>query len=376
MKKLIVLGAGPIGSAAAIDLSKQYSVTVVDKDSHKLNLLRENYPIKTIISDLSSEIKIQEIIIDYDLVIGALPGYMGYKTLHSVIAEGKDIVDISFLAENPFDLDKLAKERKVTAVVDCGISPGLSNIILGYHNDRMEIEKYNCLIGGLPFKKEWPFNFKAFFSPIDVIEEYTRPAREVENGKVITKEALSGLEIIEFDEVGELEAFYTDGLRTLITTMNIPSMTEKTLRYPGHTELMKVFRETGFFSSEEIKFGSNKVKPVDVTAKLLFPFWEPDEHQEEFTVLQMLIKGREEGSKKEYVYKLFDRYDKESNTTSMARTTGYTCAAVASLILNGEFSRKGVCPPEYVGADERCYEKVLDYLLRRKIKIESDEISL
>ena len=200
MKKVVVLGGGMIGSVIARDLSDEYNVTVVDKDSHKLNILKESSSVRTIISDLNSEIKVQEIIIDYDLVICALPGFMGFKALKSIISEGKDVVDFSYSPEEPFQLDPIAIEKNVTAVVDCGISPGLSNLVLGYHNDRMKVRNYRCMIGGLPFKKEPPFNYKAFFSPTDVIEEYTRPARIVEYGKLVTKDAMTDSEIIEFEK--------------------------------------------------------------------------------------------------------------------------------------------------------------------------------
>jgi lysine 6-dehydrogenase len=373
MKKIIVLGAGMIGSAIAVDLSSDYEVTVVDKDSHKLNSLKEGHSLRTIIADLSTEIKIQEMIIDYDLVICSLPGFMGYKTLHSVISEGKDIVDISFLPQDTFKLDELAKENQVTAVVDCGISPGLSNIILGYHNRKIEIEEYKCMIGGLPFKKEWPFYFKAFFSPLDIIEEYTRPARFVKNGKIIIMEALSEPEIIELPEVGKLEAFNTDGLRSLLTTMKIPNMIEKTLRYPGHINVMKMFRETGFFGQDEVIIKGEKVKPIELTSKLLFPPWKPDEDEKEFTIMNMIIRGNEDGKQKELVYNLFDKFDEATKTTSMARTTGYTCTSVARLILNGDFNRKGINPPEYIGAEPECYEKVMTMLKEKNININFEE---
>ena len=373
MKKVVVLGAGMIGSAMAIDLSSDYEVTVVDRDSHKLNILSEEHSIRTIIADLSTEIKIQEMIIDYDLVVGSLPGFMGYKTLHSVIGEGKDIVDISFLPQDTFKLDELAKENEVTAVVDCGISPGLSNIILGYHNQLMNIEEYKCMIGGLPYKKEWPFYYKAFFSPLDVIEEYTRPARIVKNGEVLTLEALSEPEIIDFPEVGKLEAFNTDGLRTLISTMKIPNMVEKTMRYPGHIEVMKILRETGFFGNDELSIKGDKIKPIELTSRLLFPHWKPDEDEKEFTILNMKIVGTENGKQKELVYNLFDKFNDETKTTSMARTTGYTCTSVARLILEGKFNRKGINPPEYIGADPKCYKKILSMLKEKNININFEE---
>jgi saccharopine dehydrogenase-like NADP-dependent oxidoreductase len=373
MKKVAVLGAGMIGSAIARDLSDEYNVTVVDKDSHKLNILREDSSIRTIISDLNSEIKIQEIIIDYDLLICALPGFMGFKALKSIVSEGKNIVDISFTPEDPFQLDSVAIEKNVTAVVDCGISPGLSNLVLGYHNEKMEINNYKCMIGGLPFKKELPFMYKAFFSPIDVIEEYTRPARIVKEGKIVTKDAMTDSEIIEFKNIGKLEAINTDGLRTLLKTMKIQNMVEKTLRYPGHIELMKIFKEIGLFSSEEIDIGGKSIKPVALTSKLVFPFWTPEETEEDFTILQFSICGKSDGKNVEHLYTIFDRCDSKTHTSSMARTTGYTCCAVARFILEGKYNRKGICPPEYLGADENCYKDVLSYLSKKGITINHTE---
>lgn len=373
MKKVVVLGGGMIGSVIARDLSDEYNVTVVDKDSHKINVLKESSSVRTIISDLSSEIKIQEIIIDYDLVICALPGYMGFKALKSIVSEGKNVVDFSFSSEDPFQLDAIAIEKNVTAVVDCGISPGLSNLVLGFHNDRMKIQNYKCMIGGLPFKKEWPFEYKAFFSPIDVIEEYTRPARIIEDGKLVTKEAMTDSEIVEFETIGKVEAVNTDGLRTLIKTMKIPNMVEKTIRHPGHIEMMKIFREIGLFNTEEIDISGKTVKPIEVTSKLIFPFWLPSENEEDFTVLQFSIDGEIDGKNVEHVYNLFDRYDAETKTSSMARTTGYTCCAVARFVLEDKYSRKGICPPEYLGVDENCYKNVLAYLSNKGITINHTE---
>jgi saccharopine dehydrogenase-like NADP-dependent oxidoreductase len=369
MKKVVVLGSGMIGGLIARELSGEYNVTVVDRDAHKLNMLRENTPIRTIISDLSSGIKIQEIIIDYDLVVCALPGFMGFKALKSIIYEGKNVVDISFSPEDPFQLDQMAVEKNVTAVVDCGISPGLSNLVLGYHNQRAKVLGYKCMIGGLPISKEWPFQYKAFFSPIDVIEEYTRPARVVENGKPVIKDALSDPEIIEVESAGKLEAFNTDGLRTLLRTMKIPNMVEKTLRYPGHLELMKIFREIGLFSSKEIDLGGKTIKPIDLAAKLIFPFWAPADNERDFTLLLISISSEDDNDLTEHSYKIFDRYDEETNSSSMARTTGYTCCAAARLILEGKYDRRGICPPEYIGTDENCYNEVLSFLTVKGIEV-------
>ena len=367
MKKIAVLGAGMVGSAIIGDLSGQFDVTAIDLSVERLDEVKKNYYVKTLIADLTSEASIRNAVSDSDLVVCAVPGFMGFETLRSIINIGKNVVDISFFNRNPFELDELAKIKNVTAVIDCGISPGLSNIVLGYLNQRVKIESYECYVGGLPFKKEYPFNYKAPFSPIDVIEEYIRPARMKTNGEVILKEALSEIEEIEFSEAGILEAFNTDGLRTLLMTMEIPNMLEKTLRYPGHAEIMKIFRTTGLFSSEEVKIGSNKIKPVDLSSQLLFSHWKPDVNEKEFTVLRLKIVARDKSIKKEYIFDLFDKYDEKTSTSSMARTTGYTCTSTARLILNDDFSRKGICPPEFIGSEPGCYQKVISMLEEKNI---------
>lgn len=368
MKKIIVLGAGMVGRAMAIDLCKDYDVSSADISDENLSRL-SSFPITTVKADLRDAGKINEIIADKDLVIGAVPGFMGFETFKTVITAGKNTSDISFFDEDPFLLDDLAKEKNVTAVMDIGVAPGMDNIILGYHNKRMQVEDFVCLVGGLPAARIWPYEYKAPFSPIDVLEEYTRPARFVKDGKTVIKPALSEPELMEFNNIGTLEAFNSDGLRSLIKTMpHIPNMIERTLRYPGHIELMKVFRESGFFSKEEIEIKGNKIRPLDLTSKLLFPQWKLGDEEHEFTVMRVIVSGKENGKQITYTYDLFDKYDPSTKTSSMARTTGYTCTGAARLILENKFTRKGVSTPEFVGEDENNFRDMLDYLSKRGIQ--------
>ena len=271
MKKIIVLGAGLVGGVMAEDLSKNHEVTSVDISQKNLDKLKSNN-IKKICLDISKSKSLKNVIKDFDLVIGAVPGFMGYKMMQDVIEAKKNIVDISFYPEDPFGLDDLAKKNNVVAVMDCGVAPGMGNVIFGHHDRSMKISDYECLVGGLPVKREWPYEYQAVFSPIDVIEEYIRPARFIQNKKLIIKEALSETELIEFEEIGTLESWNSDGLRSLIKTMpHVPNMIEKTLRYPGCVEYLKVLRASGFFSHKEIEVNGTKIKPIDLTSKLLFP---------------------------------------------------------------------------------------------------------
>ena len=361
MANIIILGSGLVGSVMAKDLAKQHNVTSVDISKEQLNKLEG---INTICADISDTKILQKIIQEFDLVIGAVPGFMGYKMMKDVIQAKKNIVDISFYPEDPFSLNDMAKENKVIAVMDCGVAPGMGNIIFGHHNLNMQITDYECLVGGLPEKREWPYEYQAVFSPIDVIEEYIRPARYVKNHKIITKEALSDTELVNFDEIGTLESWNSDGLRTLIKSMDhVPNMIEKTLRYPGCVEYLKVLRESGFFSYQEIEINGTMIKPIEMTSKLLFPKWKMEEGDKDFTIMRIIIKGVNNGKKTTHQYDLLDRF--RDNTISMARTTGFTCTAVANLILSKQYNRIGISPPEYLAEH---FNFILNYLSERKVK--------
>ena len=362
MKKIVVLGCGLVGRVIAEDLSQYHQVTSVDISRKNLDKIHSPN-ISKACKDVSDISVLNHVIKDCDLVVGALPGFMGFETMKRVIMAKKNIVDISFYPEDPFGLDKLAKENNVIAIMDCGVAPGMGNIIFSHHDKMMEITDYECLVGGLPKKREWPFEYQAVFSPIDVIEEYIRPARYVQNKSLIIKEALSDAELVEFDEIGTVESWNSDGLRTLIETMNhVPNMIEKTLRYPGCVEYLKVLRECGYFSYDPVEINGNKVRPIDLTAKLLFPKWQMKEGDEDFTIMRIKISGKEKGKTTTYTYSLLDRF--QNNTISMARTTGFTCAAVANLVLENKFTKMGISPPEFLGDH---FKEVNSYLKNRNV---------
>ncbi|MFN3562438.1 MAG: saccharopine dehydrogenase family protein [Chloroherpetonaceae bacterium] len=368
MKHILVLGAGMVGRTIAQDLSKDGEVTAADLRVENLSKLPES--IHKLQLDVTDELALKQAVKKFDLVIGAVPGFLGFQTARCVIEAGKNLVDISFFAENCFDLDELAKRRRVTAVVDCGIAPGLGNIMLGYWNKKMQVHSFVCYVGGLPCERTYPFEYKSPFSPIDVIEEYTRPARLMENGHIVTKPPLSEPEILTFPEIGSLEAFNTDGLRSLLFTMkHIPNMKEKTLRYIGHSEKIKLLQAAGFFSEEELVIHGVKIKPRDFTSQVLFKAWELKEDDDELTLLKIEIEGTQKGKKKRLRYLLFDRTDHQAGQSSMSRTTGFTCAAVARLVLSGKYKRKGISPPEFIGQDEKNFEFVVSELKKRKVKL-------
>jgi saccharopine dehydrogenase-like NADP-dependent oxidoreductase len=367
--KITVLGAGRIGATIALDLAQggEFQVAVVDVSEPALARLGAR-GMAVRCQDLGQADQVRAAVADADLVVGAVPGSMGFRTLEAVLEAGKDVVDISFFEEDPFRLDALARERGLTALVDCGVAPGCDNLILGdLERDLERVTRFECLVGGLPLVRTLPFEYKAGFSPVDVLEEYTRPARYLAHGQVVVAPALSELELIDFPGVGTLEAFNTDGLRTLLHTVAAPFMKEKTLRYPGHAEKMRLLWEAGFLGRSPVRAGDAWVVPAEVTASLLFPLWRMEEGDEDFTLMRVVVEGMKDDSPVRRQFDLLDRYDRATGTTSMARTTGHACAAAVRLVASGRYRRKGISPPEYLGREAGCWPFIRTELARRGV---------
>lgn len=367
---IIILGAGLIGLPMALDLQKdnQFNVTLCDIDKQKLDRVSSEYNIDTLQADLTEVHSIQKVVANADMVLNAVPGFMGFATLKTVIEAGKNVVDITFFPEDLFDLDELAKVRGVIAISDIGVAPGMSNILSSYADHQLDqTESIRIYVGGLPKVREWPWEYKAVFSPIDVIEEYSRHARFIKNGREIVMPALSDAELIDIDGVGTLEAFNSDGLRSLMKTIDCPDMVEKTMRYPGHIDKIKVLQDTGFFSEEEVEVSGKMIRPLDLTTSLLFPKWEFKKGDEDITVMKIIVAGQKDKRAVRYEWSLYDEYDPQSGVHSMARTTGYTATAAVRMIAAGLYDRKGVSPPEYIGKCAECVEFILKCLRERGV---------
>ncbi len=356
-QKVVVLGAGRVGKVIAADLSKEFEVTSADVNQNALDSLSSRYRVKTRFTDLGNPQAVGDAIGEADLVICAVPGHMGFRTLKTIIERGKNVVDISFFAEDAFDLDELALQGNVTAAVDCGVGPGIPDYLAGLLASQMQIDDLEFMIGGLHFSRTGPNQYLPTFSPSDVWEEYTRPARYVKGGKTIVMPPLSEPELVEFRVGGHeltLEAFNTDGLRTLITTMDgrIPNMKEKTLRFPGHIAYIQELQATG--------------QPWKPDA------WKPGDDEDEFTLMRINIRGMESGQPKRISYTLLATFDKETRMSSMSRATGYSCTGVARCVLDGSYRRPGISPPSYIGEAPGCAERIFAHLRARGIQFERD----
>lgn len=370
MRRISVLGAGLVGSLMAKELAAdgRFEVTAFDRDEGALARLSGLPRLETRRGDLAASAEVARAVAAADVVVGALPGRLGHVVLKSAIEAGRPVADIAFAPEDPLSLDGLAKSAGVPAIVDCGVSPGLSNMAAGRAESLLdETESIRIYVGGLPLTRVRPWEYRIVFSGADVIEEYTREARIRENGSTVVKPALSEVEEIEFPRVGTLEGFNTDGLRTLLVTSKARSIREKTLRYPGHAALMRTLREAGFFSAEPVEAGGVRLAPRALTEKLLFAAWKRPGGEEEFTLLRVVCEGKTGGRRAVRTYDLFDRTDTRTGETSMARTTGFPCVIAALWLAEGRFREPGVFPPELLGRRVDLWDDMIAGLAARGV---------
>ncbi|MFZ0966205.1 MAG: saccharopine dehydrogenase family protein [Candidatus Bathyarchaeia archaeon] len=379
--KVLILGCGNIGSVAAEDLDKSLSsiqVVVADKNETRAKDVAERIGkgnVSWIQLDVTNHSKLANALKDFDLVMGFLPGKLGYRLTKACIDAGKDLVDVSYMSENPLALTDNAIKASVIIVPDCGLAPGISNILVGHAAAELDkVQAVHIMVGGLPEKPVPPLDCVITWSPENLIDEYMRKARIVKEGKIIEVEALSGLEEIEFPEFGKLEAFYTDGLRTLPQTItDAYDMWEKTLRYPGHAEKIKLLKTLGFFEEEQIDVDGVAVSPRKLTVKLFEQKLRKPEIKD-IVALKVEVSGVKNGMQTRYVYHLLDHYDEKRGITAMARTTAYSASIIAQFMLKKALKEKGVVPTEKIGKNNALFQLFLDELEKREIRIAEEKM--
>lgn len=364
MVKVAVLGGGLVGTPMALDLNKDENISVKLADINSNHLKRaQSEGIECYEINILEEGKLEDFVSDVDYVINALPGEVGYQSLKRAVLAGKSGVDIAFYPEDFSELQEIALEKGVSWVVDMGVAPGMSHLLAAYGTTLLdETHDIKIYVGGLPKDTHSFWQYKAPFSPSDVIEEYTRSARFVRDGEEVNMPALSNTEIIEFPVVGALEAFNSDGLRSLIKSLKVENMIEKTLRYPGYVDKINVLKEAGLFSIKEKVINGVKIKPLDFISSLLFDQWKLGEEEVDFTIMQIRVKGVFNEVEKTIVYDLYDEYCPKTKIHSMARTTGYTATSVLTCMMDGLFNLPGVHPPEMLAFHENLVVEILNRL--------------
>ncbi|HVO36538.1 MAG TPA: saccharopine dehydrogenase family protein [Candidatus Acidoferrum sp.] len=375
--KVLVVGCGNIGSVAAEDLAKSrksVDVVVADYDKTRAEAVARKIGTDNVSAmqlDVTKPDVLQRTLKGSDIVMGFLPGDLGFRLMEACIDACVNLVDVSFGAEDPLRLDEKAVKAGVTVIPDCGLAPGISNLLVGHAVAQLEeVESVHIMVGGLPEKPVPPLGYVITWSPESLIDEYTRKARIVQRGRQVSVDALTGLEVVDFPGVGELEAFLTDGLRTLISTVEAGDMWEKTLRFPGHADRIRAFEQLGFFDEKEVDVGSVKVSPRKLTVKLLGQkLGTSDAH--DIVVLSVEVAGVKDRKGVCHAYRLLDFYDRKHDVTAMARTTAYPASIVAQLMLDDTIKDKGVVPPEEIGMHDELFSKIMTELEKRDVTIET-----
>jgi saccharopine dehydrogenase-like NADP-dependent oxidoreductase len=295
--------------------------------------------------------------------------------MKAAIEAETDMVDVSYMSEAPATLDEEAVQKNVTIIPDCGVAPGLSNILVGYSKTQLDqVNEVKIMVGGIPDTPVPPLGYTITWSVEGLIDEYVRPVKIVKNGRINEVPPLTGLEEVEFPGLGKLEAFYTDGLRTLIDTIpSVELMWEKTLRYPGHVSKINLLKDLGFFSEEPIEINGNPVTPREISSTLLGKkLWMPEVN--DLLVMRIEVIGFLNGERICLTHQLMDSFDEEKNVSAMGRTTAYTASTVSGLLIKGLIKRKGVFPPELLGANNELSQIFFKDLKEKGITIESRKI--
>lgn len=378
--KIIVLGCGNIGTVATKDLAEslpQAEIVMADMNKSRAEeatskIGQDN--VSWVQTDASSYSELVSAIKKFDLAVGTLPGTLGFQACKASISAKVDMVDVSYMPEDVMALNKAALKAKVCVVPDCGMSPGLGNILVGRAISKLDqVESVHMLNGGLPEKPVPPLGYIITWSVKDLIDMYSRKVNIVKDGKLTQVEAMSGLEEITFPSVGKLEAFYTDGLRTLLHTVkDTREMWEKTLRYSGHVEKIKLLKTLGFFDEKPIEIENIQIRPREIAAKLLERKLKKPEIPD-IVAMHVEVGGLKDGKKVMYAFHMLERYDKKRKVTAMARTTAYTTSVVAQLVAKKAIEEKGVIPPEKLGMNEKLYEKFMDMMKRRRIVVKESK---
>jgi len=370
--KILTIGCGYIGSVLVRHLSERIpsaEIAVSDENREAImkaisSIGRGNVkPLQLNIHDYDRLVKVAE---DFDILVGLAPGRLGYKTVEAAIDAGVNMVDLSYMQEDPMTLNDRALKAGVTVIPDCGVAPGLSHILVGRAVSMLDkVKNVIILVGGIPQNRIPPLDYKVTWCVEDLIEEYVRRPKIVKNGKTIEAEALDGLEEVDFPGIGKLEAFYTDGVRTLHHSIKgVENMWEKTLRYPGHAEKIKLLRDLGFFDETLI----DGVSPRSLTIRVLERKLSLPEIKD-LVAMRVDVDGVKNGREICYSYILIDYYDDERKVTAMGRTTAYTASAVIQLLARGEIKEAGVIPPERLGMDRKCFERIMEELERDGIRV-------
>jgi saccharopine dehydrogenase-like NADP-dependent oxidoreductase len=348
--KILVLGGGQQGRVIATDLAYKVGNTHVDVADVRQPQIPERGNLRWLETDLADVNELARRIREYDLAVSALPSQLGFGAMQAAIEARRPLVDVSFSAADPLELDEDARHAGVAIFPDCGLAPGLTHLCAGHAAVDGTPDEITMYVGGVSQDRTRPYGYVVTWSLEDLLEEYVRPARVVREGRPTVLPAFADVDRVQVPGVGEMESYLSDGLRTIISTMpEVRTMSERTLRWPGHAEAVRPLVESGRLL-EEFREKCTMQPPRDLVAMM--------------TVVRRGMKVQRAT--------LIDRYDEASQLTAMARTTALTTSAVAQWVAGGGAVRPGVQPLERVGPDQRAYTAITSALEKHGVRVQWD----
>lgn len=359
--KLLVLGAGLQGGAAAWNLLQHRDVqmvTIADQRRSPLPAFlerRRDARLRQVELDANDSKCLAEAMSQHDAALNALPYYFNEAVTRAAIDSGCHACDLGGNTEIVFAQKKLTREaesRGVSVIPDCGLAPGMVNILAAEGIRRLDrTRSVKVYVGGLPQHPEPPLNYQIVYSLEGALDYYSTPSWVLRGGKAAQVDPLSELERLEFPApVGTLEAFHTGGgISTLPFAFEgkIETMEYKTLRYPGHAAIMRPIRDLGLISNTPIKVKGREIAPRDVFIAAVEPqLRKPD--SPDLVALRVLVSGEKDGREQLIRFELMDFFDEKEGISAMMRTTGFSLALTALMQADGTIGKQGVCTPDEV----------------------------
>jgi lysine 6-dehydrogenase len=359
MPKFLVLGAGKMGVVLAKDLilsNDQNVVTLVDIHFERLKQARDFIssdrliPLQRNIEDSSQR---EGMFKGQDVVLAALLHEHSLLILEEVVKQGVHLIDL--VGDKPLERlvhDEKAKEKGITIIPGCGVAPGIDNICVGRGvNLQDETEEAMIYVGGNPLHARLPLKYSILYAAESLLDFYERKTFILEKGRMREVETLSGIETVEFSHpFSKMECFYTDGLSSLIHTMQgkiSGRLAEKTVRYPGHARAVKSLKAWGLFSNEPLSVGNQEVIPREFLKSLLDDQWKLGK-EGDVTLMRVVVSGKKAGKSTTHIFEMVDYFDPEKQYTSMAKTTCFPASIAAQMIVEGKITQRGVLFPENV----------------------------
>ena len=343
--RIVIFGGGMQGCVIAKNLvDRPEKPEVIVADLVKPAALPAG--VKSVIADVTKADQARELASGADVAVLAVPSRIAHQALLNLIQCGTSVADVCFTPDPPLDLAEIAKKNGSCCVIDCGVAPGLSHLLIGSAYSKLGgLDSVRIYVGGIPQVAPPAFRHAIYFNPHDLMSEYIRPARARHNGGNIEPDPLIvEVEKMNDSELGQLEAFLSDGLRTLLTSYpDVPFMEERTLRWPGHMDTMRMLKEMGFLD-DPVAFPA-----ITHTLGTQYP---AEKHED---VLLMLVEGVK--GKQKLSWRLIDRF--HDGMTAMSRTTAFTTAATAMILARKQFNEPGIHPPERLGHNEEVTRAML-----------------